>query len=508
MENLSFEDSGCFSSFFLDYINQDEKVKPLVNNFFSKEALQKQKLDFPHRQTLVESLREQYKEVGIKPPKEIDSLLDNQSYTVTTGHQLNLFTGPLYFHYKIMSTIKLAESLSTKEKKVLPVFWMATEDHDFEEINHFHTQEETYRWGSDQKGAVGEFSLNDMSDFLKEIPDDFEWMKKFYKTSSSLSEATRKITHHLYGEKGLIIIDSNRPELKSLFLPVVKDELLLQTSFNEVMKTNSHLHSQSYKVQVNPREINLFYKTKGLRERILKTESGFEINNTTLSWTNTEFNNLIEKEPELISPNVILRPVYQQTILPNIAYIGGPGELIYWLQLKTTHEIFGVHFPTLVPRDHILFLEKPDLRKIKKLGLSNLDLFQEVEVLKQRLILSSPHNIDVSGRQDEIFKVLESLQKEISDTDFSLNGFMEAEKARFNKDFGRIKKKVNKAVSRIENEKLNSLQLLMNRLKPSNSLQERRTNFLSYYLLNPNFLEVISKNINPFDISFKIISDE
>jgi len=508
MENVSFEDAGCFTPFFLDYINQDEKVEPLVGDFFSKENFKNIELEFSHRDVLVNSLKNQYKSVDITPPDNIEHLLDDRTYTVTTGHQLSLFTGPLYFHYKIMSTIKLADSLSTEKRKVVPIFWMATEDHDFEEINHFHFKEETFQWNSMQKGAVGEFSLDDMDDFLKSLPEEFEWMKSFYQESTSLVDATRKIVHHLYGKKGLVILDANRPELKRLFLPIIKEELQLQTSFNEVLNTNKHLHEQNYKVQVNPREINLFYKSPGIRERILKTEIGYEVNNTDLSWTTNEFYDLIEKTPEVISPNVILRPVYQQTILPNLAYVGGPGELIYWLQLKSTHEVFGVHFPILVPRDHLLFLEKPDLRKINKLGLCSEDLFSDLAELNKTLILDSSHNVDVSMRKESVFSVLDKLQKDISEVDVTLNDFMEAEKKRFEKNFLRIKKKINKAISRKEHDKLSSLNVLMSRVQPNGTLQERRSNFLNYHLLNPSVLDDIYDEIDPFDVSFKLISSD
>ncbi len=508
MESVSFDGTGCFTPFFLDYINQDEKVKPLVNDFFSKEAFNKVEFEFSHRKVLVESLKQQYSEIDMKVPVGIDLLMEDDTYTVTTGHQLCLFTGPLYFHYKIMSTIKLAESLSDENRKVIPIFWMATEDHDFEEINHFHLNDKTYRWDTNQTGAVGEFNLEGIDDFLESIPVEYEWMNAFYRDSKTLSEATRRIADHLYGEKGIVILDANRPELKELFLPIAKNELKLQTSFNEVLNTNRHLQEQNYKVQVNPREINLFYKVKGVRERILKTEVGYEVNNTKLRWSRSEFLSLIEKTPDILSPNVILRPVYQQLILPNLAYVGGPGELIYWLQLKSTHDSFDVHFPVLVPRDHIVFLEKPDIRKIDKLDLDSHDLFNDYTDLKKRLVSLSIHNVDLKSDQADVFAVIEKLQKKITQVDASLEGFMEAEKKRFEKDFSRIKKKVDKAVTRIEEEKIFSLDVLMSRVRPNKSLQERRSNFLNYYLMNPNFLSVIFDQIDPFDVFFKLVSDE
>ena len=508
METVSFEDTGCFSSFFLDYINQDHQVKPFVNDFFSKEAFDNATLDVPHRKVLVESIKKQYLNSGINPPENIFFLLDENTHTVTTGHQLCLFTGPLYFHYKIMSIIKLADSLTKEGKKVIPIFWMASEDHDFEEINHFHIKEKTYRWHSNQKGAVGEFLLDDMDDFLNEIPEEYEWMKNFYRSSNTLSEATRKIVHYLYGDKGIVILDANRPELKSLFFPVVEDELLKQTSFNEVLKTNKQLQKQDYKVQVNPREINLFYKEPGLRERILKTEAGFKVNNTDLFWTTHDFLLLAKQYPERISPNVVLRPVYQQMILPNLAYVGGPGELIYWLQLKSTHDSFGIHFPALVPRDHVLFLEKPDLRKIGNLDLILKDLFIDLFELSKGLVGSSQYNVNIEPKQREVFSILNKIQVEITEVDVSLREFMEAEKKRFEKEFTRIKKKVNKAVARIEEDKIDSLKILMSRVQPNGTLQERRSNFLEYYLFNPKFLNLIFQHIDPFNVSFKIVIDE
>lgn len=508
MESISFDKTGCFNQFFLDYVNRKENLKPFISDFFSKESLKNPFLDFKYREELYSSLQNQYKEVGLEPPEQLSALLDNSTHTITTGHQLCLFTGPLYFHYKIMSTIKLAKEASTNDRKVLPVFWMATEDHDFEEINHFHDLDKTYRWDTNQSGAVGEFSLDDMGDFLDSIPSDYDWMKVFYKKSKTLSEATRKIVHHLYGDKGLIIIDANRPELKRIFLSQMKNELSFQVSFNEVSKTNNEILKNQYKVQVNPREINLFYKHNGVRERIIKIEGNYQVNNTNLKWKEKEFFDIIEEQPDLVSPNVILRPVYQQTILPNIAYIGGPGELIYWLQLKSTHDKFQVPFPLLVPRDHILYLDKVDLNKKEKLSLSNQDLFASSNQIKKVIVEKSDNQIDIESFEFQSQLILNNLQKEVVDLDFSLHQFMEAEKKRIEKEFNRIRKKVNRAVELKENIQLSRISDLMSKLRPSGSLQERRLNFLTYYKLNTHFLDEIYLHIDPTNLSFKIVSCE
>ncbi|MEO8934539.1 MAG: bacillithiol biosynthesis BshC, partial [Xanthomarina sp.] len=277
---IPFKDTNYFSSLICDYLDEKEPLKPFYHRFpklenFKAQIAEKEScFSESSRIVLVESLKKQYANVATSNHTEahIHSLLQKNTFTITTGHQLNLFTGPLYFFYKIISTINLCKELKEAypNKNFVPIYWMATEDHDFEEINFFNFEGKKIRWNKKASGAVGELDL----DGLQQISEVFashlntgkngeelrSLFEKSYTKHSNLTEATRHLVNALFAETGLVILDGNDRDLKHLFLPYAKNELLNQTSFNKVSETSEALSnlSSSYKVQVNPREINLF----------------------------------------------------------------------------------------------------------------------------------------------------------------------------------------------------------------------------------------------------------
>jgi len=273
--------TGQFSTFFLDYISQKETLKPYYNLFPTienfQEAIRKRNFPQQHREVLVEVLENQYGQAGLTSPS-IRLLQESNTFTVTTGHQLNLMTGPLYFIYKIVSTINLAERLKKEypSYNFVPVYWMATEDHDFAEINHFRLDGEKYVWESDQQGAVGEFEIDD--NFKKLIKDSRfipDFFREAYLGSKNLGEAVMKYVHHLFGEKGLVVVDGNDKSLKKLFVPVIKSDLIDRKANELVQQSTGSLEKLGYKSQIHPREINFFYLEKGLRERIIYENGNF-----------------------------------------------------------------------------------------------------------------------------------------------------------------------------------------------------------------------------------------
>ena len=374
--------TGYFSKTMCDYLAQKDTITDFYKNFPSIDGFKKQielkRLSFQERHlersretrtTLVNSLKNQYRNTKIsgKTSQNIQSLLQENTFTITTGHQLNLFTGPLYFLYKIISTINLTEQLKQEfpKENFVPIYWMASEDHDFEEIHYFNFKEKKVTWNRNDFGAVGrlftqnlEFVFDEFSKLLGDSTNAKKLKKLFsdaYLEHKNLTDATRFLANELFGEYGLVILDGDDADLKRQFLPYVKDELFKNTSFNEVSKTIEEL-KKHYKIQVNPREINLFYLTDELRERIIFKDGIFKINNTDIDFTLEELEYELKLHPERFSPNVIMRPLYQEVILPNICYIGGGGELAYWLELKQYFEKVEVPFPILLLRNSALLI--------------------------------------------------------------------------------------------------------------------------------------------------------
>ena len=488
-EKIFFNEVKTLSKLISDYIYSPEKL----NEFFAErpqiESFQKaidNRLEV-NRNLLAEQLLEQNKKMNINSLNNIELIKSKKTFTVTTGHQICLFTGPLYSLYKIVSTINLTRKLKEHypDNDFVPVFWMATEDHDFEEINHIYFKNEKLTWDSKQSGPVGRFELNDIQTFLNQVEEKinselFRNLKTYYSSSSNLAEAHRKIIDDLFGEYGVVTIDADSKALKKEMIPIFKNELVDSVSFDSVTNSSSKLFEKGYKTQVNPREINLFYQENGLRERIIKEDSSYQILNTNKTFNEKEILLELENHPEKFSPNVILRPVYQEKILPNLAYIGGPGELAYWLQLKETFESLKVSFPTLVLRNSAILMESKIQKKIDQLPFELKHYFKPEDELISKYV-NDTSEISFEKEISEIEKVFEIAKDKATQIDFSLEKSVIAELKRAQNSFNKIQKKVTKAEKVNHEVAINRIKAIKESIFPSGTFQERKSNVLEFY---------------------------
>ena len=504
---LPFKDTGYFSNIILDYLSEKSKLKsfysynPTINGF--KEAIEKRHFSDSNREILVEALQNQYQKDSIKLKGDspvtvnIDSLINSNTFSVTTGHQLCLFTGPLYFIYKIVSTVRLCKELSIQypEQNFVPVYWMATEDHDFEEINHFKVEGKKFTWETDQKGAVGRMKIaelkqvfDEFSDWLPELSNNANELRQLFENAylkhSNLAAATRYLVHQLFEHSGVIIVDGDDKKLKTLFAPIAKRELIEQFSSEKVNEQSDKL-SQNYKIQVNPREINLFYLVDGLRERIVKDNRSYSVNDTSITFTEDEILIELRDFPERFSPNVILRPVYQESILPNLAYIGGGGELAYWFQLKTAFDAVSIPLPVLILRNSVAWLNSKQSKVLAQLEISNKQFFLKKEVLlKEWVKQNSSIDLELKAQKvksDEFFSSLRSLAGEL---DASLSDHVAAIATKQGNALAKLSEKMIRAERRKSGEVKNKIDFLKDNLFPNNGLQERTLNFSEIYLLH------------------------
>ncbi|HRG00224.1 MAG TPA: bacillithiol biosynthesis cysteine-adding enzyme BshC [Bacteroidia bacterium] len=498
-QNIALKNTGLFSSLFEDYISQSNQVKPFYNFHFSKqdfsEYLSKNSFDYLNRTVLVKALQSQAKLVANTSSASlthIQLLENNNTYTVTTGHQLCLFTGPLYFIYKIASTINLCKVLQANftDKNFVPVYWMASEDHDFEEINHANVFGKKVIWSSEQNGSVGEFSTEGLQEViteLKAILGDNEKanelisvFEKAYLKHDNLANATRYLVNELFGEYGIVILDGNDTELKHLFKDEFKKDIFENTPYKLVSETINELQ-KNYSAQVTPREINIFYKEKGLRERIEKQGERFAVLNTEISFSKEELENIVQSSPEKLSPNVVLRPLYQQKILPNIAYVGGPGELAYWLEYKTMFDAFNIHLPILMPRNFVMLLDKGTQNKLQKLNLSIDDTFKDGEELVKQFIKTQHNDINLEEAKKQLADIFASITTTVSTIDKTLVGSTEAEKQKAINGITTIEQKINRALKQKSETDVNQIWSIKEKLFPKNTPQERYDNFSMNY---------------------------
>lgn len=522
---ITFQNSGYFSKLMVDYLNQEPKLKPLYNRFPSLENFNQQ-LDeksknytATQRNVLVQALLKQYSDstTSEKTKKNLELLAEGTTFTITTGHQLNLFTGPLYFLYKIISTINLTEQLKKEYPhfNFVPIYWMATEDHDFEEINHFIFEEKVIHWNKEASGPVGRLNTEDLAAVYEVFAAHLgpgnnatqikKWFDEAYLQHQNLTEATRFLANALFGNYGLVIIDGDDKKLKETFQPYVEKELLKQESIRNVEESYSIL--SSYFIQVNPREINLFYIKDQLRERIIFENNLFKINNTSLVFTQQEIVDELRKHPERFSPNVILRPLYQEVILPNLCYIGGGGELAYWLELKRVFENNQITFPMLLLRNSVLLVTEKQETKIDKLALNWSDLFlKNEELITQKTKEFSKITFNFNQQKQFLEQQFQDLEQIALQTDKSFMGAVLAQKQKQINGLIQLEKRLLKAEKKAHKDTLSRISKIQFELFPKNNLQERVINFSEYYKeYGEELIPQIKQRLNPLKQDFDII---
>ncbi len=515
-KKIPLTDTKSFSPFFLDYISNTNSLQPFYNRFPLIEnfeaQLKEKSASFPdsNRSVLVEVLKKQYKDLEISEAvgSNIESLSNTKTFTITTGHQLNIFTGPLYFIYKIVTVINACKKLKKAypENDFIPVYWMASEDHDYEEIKYFNLYGHKHIWETDQKGAVGRFNTKSLAKLVKEIPGDVSIFNQAYSKNSTLANAVRHYINTLFGDQGLIVMDADDRQLKTLFKNAIHDDLFDHSAKKAVDLTNRQLHQLGYHTQVNAREINHFFLDSNLRGRIERTVSGFSVVDTDLIFTEEEVVKMIEATPDKFSPNVILRPLYQETILPNLAYTGGPAELVYWLQLKGVFEHFSIPFPILLPRNFAMVMDYPSARKFSKTGLQLSDLFEEKNFLFNHWVINNTHHtLSVGKELKEIQDIFNAIGERASKIDSTLAPMISAQLKKATNSLEKIEHKLLKAEKRLHSDKLGQVEALKNALFPKGSLQERTDNFLTFYQPDNQFINKLLAQFDPFDFQFNVL---
>ena len=509
---ISYEQTGYFSKLIIDYLNNAPQLQQFYNLPPTLQGLQQsieQRKNFKHRKVLVDTLQKQYEGLNVyeKVSANLQSLLNENTFTVTTAHQPNIFTGPLYVVYKIFHAIKLAEELKQQlpQYNFVPVYFMGSEDADIEELNNITINQRKYVWQTKQTGAVGRMKVDKtLLQLINEIEGQItvqpygkkliEIFRDSYKEKDLIQQSTLKLLNALFGEFGLIVLIPDNIAFKKLFQPVLKKELTEQFSHKAVTETTKKLE-EHYKVQASGREINLFYLIDGKRERIEVQNAKYEVRSLNKEWNKEEILKELDEYPERFSPNVILRGAMQETILPNIAFIGGGGELAYWLELKEVFKQAEVPYPVLLLRNSFLVIDKKQNLIIKKLGLKKADIFKDEHGLMKLIVDINTNskyvlNGELKGFED-LYTILEKRSAEI---DVTLSHHIEALKTKAIKKLVELEKKLLRAEKRKFSEQQSQIQKIKSLLFPNKSLQERVENISGFYVkYDKEFLECIYK---------------
>jgi bacillithiol biosynthesis cysteine-adding enzyme BshC len=484
--------TGKFSPIVCDYIDQDPflnpfyEAAPTLENFAG--FIERKSQQTCNRTLLVDVLIEQYLAAGILDESisnSIERLRSNACFTITTGQQIGILLGPLYTTLKIISAVRLAEDLrkTYTNHDFIPVFWMATEDHDVEEINHVSVLGKNVRWNTDQKGPVGRFSNVGMENVLEELKElsgksaDANWLMEIYTKAyalPTLSLATRYIVHSILGDLGVLILDADDKRLKQDFAVTMAKDIVEKNSFRALENTRNKIEER-YKTQVKGREINFFYMLDGYRERILEEEGTFKTHDSKHTWKTVELNTEITEFPERFSPNVVMRPLYQETILPNVAYIGGGAEIGYWLEFGEIFKHYQIPYPALILRQSAMIIDKVNSLRIHKLGLKHSDLFLDLHEVEKKITLSlSEHDLELHAELKQLHQITEQLNSIARTIDFSLSQSTESLNKRIENQVERFSIKLIRAQKKKLLVEISRLQSIWSMIYPMGTLQERR----------------------------------
>lgn len=524
VENIPIEQVRQFSARDFTYYNNPEKFTEYINYLPSLEAFAEvipaKSAHNVNRALLHQVISTHYENTNnsSKTKINIDLLGEDSTFTVTTAHQPSLLTGPLYYVYKILSTINLAHQLNEtySSYKFVPTFIIGSEDHDFEEINHLNLYGKQIIWKNDGKGSVGHFATDGLSEVIAEtseilgnnsqainILDD---ISNILPDCANYQEFAFKLTHRLFDHLGLVIVVMDNPELKRAFIPIIKEEILEGPSQNLVQQTqieiNKHLNFQP---QAHARPINFFYTGNGGRNRVILENDEYRIDNTDLTFTKTEMVKEIEQYPERFSPNVVMRPLYQESILPNLAYIGGGGELAYWTERKSQFSHFGIPMPMLIRRRSAMILTQGDEKSLGKLDLKLSDIFQEKQTLVERMIQGDDHpDYFLNEERQALEEIFNAVEKKVIQLDGSLKGSVGSEKTKLSKSLDYLENKMKKALKQKEAVSINRLDKLQAKLFPK-GLQERHDNILqSISQYGEGIIDEMLPHCNPLEKNFKV----
>ncbi len=532
---LPYRQTGAFTKIAVDYIDQAEALKPFylyppsLNGII--QSIDARKKFSTNRKVLVAELKKQYGDLLQGKVKEnIDELLAEDTFTVTTAHQPNILTGPLYFIYKILHVIKLAEHLraSLPQYNFVPVYYMGSEDADLEELGHIHLDGKKLVWGTKQSGAVGRMRVDkeflqlvDQAEgqlavlpFGKEI---VEKIKAFFKKDVLIQDATFQFVNYLFVDYGLVVLIPDNAELKKESIKIFEDDLLHQKPSELINLATEKIHAAGYKIQANPREINLFYLRDGIRERIVKKGEGYKIQGTgnkkqgaSIEFSESALRQELKDHPERFSPNVILRGIFQETILPNVAFIGGGGEIAYWLQYRELFAHYKVPFPVLLLRNSFLIVEKSWREKIYKLGFTIEDFFLTEQELANKLVArESKNETKLNGSLTQFEQLYDLFKKQAGQVDVTLSKHVDALKVNAVHRLHELEKKMLRAERRKFNDHQRQIHTIKSKLFPGNGLQERYDNMLYYYAKwRKEFIQKLYEHSLSFEQEFVILAEK
>lgn len=510
-----------------DYLRENEKLTNIVSTFCRLDLIPTQierRSNFTFRDELVQILTHQNEgfKIHVNQSKQLERLKSEKTFCITTAHQTNLFGGPLYFIQKAISAIKVC--LLAKEKypefHFVPVYWLGTEDHDFQELNHTSIFNYGVNWNDEQGGAFGRYSTASLKPLLEQLNEIFglteneiyvkNLLQTAYSECETIASATRYLLNELLGKYGLVIIDGDDEQLKQKMIPVFEKELNESFSYKEASKAIQFLEQEYGSFQAYPREINLFYLKGNSRKRIVRDGVDFKIYGTNQRFTKSELLQELRVNAKRFSPNVILRPLMQEMCLPNLMYVGGGGELSYWFQLKPVFDAVQCPYPMLGFRDTAVYLPMKTQKKIKQLQLSFVDFKKSKLELTNALVKrDSQQQLELKSVEVFLQKMNSELERNALEVDFTLKASALATQQKMKNLISNFEKKLFRAEKKKHQITIQRMNAVYDVIYPSGKLQERFENFSQYYAqYGENWLVWMLENFNLFSQTVKVLQEK
>lgn len=501
--NHPYTEVGNIPKLVRDYLRNPETLQEFFSVPPTEDSIHRkiqERAQFPaaHRDVLCEVLRDQYVQIGMWDEvvsEHIQRLKNPKAFTITTGQQCGLLLGPVYTPMKILSAIRLCRDLKEKHPDCdfIPIFWLASEDHDIEEINHAFVEGQKLHWETSQSGAAGRLRLEGLEPLWETMyealgsenqPNVKEWNRivaEAYR-QKSLARATQFLAHALFGEFGVLVLDPDDARLKRLFLPQMRRDLHENISMRESQKAIDALEARGYKIQLRGREVNFFYLGEGFRLRLERVGLQWKTIDGQFTWNSDAFLNELEEHPERFSPNALLRPVYQEVILPNLAYFGGAAELAYWLELKGIFDALNVSYPVVLMRHSLVWLDAINTHRLENSAMNETELWDALwEVKKRWTNAHASFDLNLAKERNALLNMLSEIEQRALGIHSSLARSAKAMSTRLDRELERFSAKLYRESRRKDQEHMQRLDRLFEAIYPGGSLQERRESIAGLY---------------------------
>ena len=530
---INFSDIPGHQNLFLDYLYEFENVSDFYPyDFRNRENYLKIFKNISEKRSYLSAdisqiISNQYSKINKSETTEgnIKKLSDKKTLAIVTGQQLGILGGPLYTFYKIITAIKLSRFLSERynDYNFVPVFWLEGDDHDFNEVRAIKIIDEGNSLLSigykeeieedDAKQSVGHIkfdsSIQDFFDSLNNNLKETEFknpllneLKDFYSEGKSFKEAFKDLIFQYFDEYGLIIFDPQEIEVKRLLKPIFKKEITDFRLHTEKLVHLSATLEELYHAQVKVKPVNLFLNYDGGRHSVEPVDNEFRLRRKRKSFTCDQLLELLENEPDKFSPNVLLRPICQDFLLPTAFYIGGPSEISYFAQIKPLYEFYDIVQPIIYPRSSATILESTIENILEKNSVQINDLFIDVENVKKKIINSvAESSIDAmfDGLTKQVETAFDQLKEKLIDLDKTIADASNRYRDKISGSINELKSKAEKAQQKKYEVTLRQIDKAAINLFPNSNLQERELNFV--YYVNKYGNEFIKKIFDELQIN-------